>query len=84
MKIDKSFIDGIDAPGQQLELTRAIIELSKVLGLEIVAEGIEREGQASQLRNWNCDLVQGFLFSRPLSAEAIEDMIERAKDDLAA
>jgi diguanylate cyclase (GGDEF)-like protein/PAS domain S-box-containing protein len=84
LKIDKSFIDGIDAPGNQLELTRAIIELAKVLGLETVAEGIEREEQALRLRNLNCDVVQGFLFSRPLPAEAIAEMIDRAWHDLAA
>jgi Amt family ammonium transporter len=84
LKIDKSFIDGIDRPGNQLELTRAIIELAKVLGLEIVAEGIEREEQALQLRNLNCDVVQGFLFSRSLPAEAIAEMIDRAWHDLAA
>jgi sensor c-di-GMP phosphodiesterase-like protein len=50
LKIDKSFIDGIGAPGNELELTRAIIDMATVLDLEVVAEAIEREEQASQLR----------------------------------
>jgi FOG: EAL domain len=81
---DAMEIQSGDAPGNQLELTRARSEERKVLGLEVVAEGIEREEQAVQLRNLNCDVVQGFLFSRPLPAEAIAELIARAGHDLAA
>ena len=53
-------------------------------GLEVVAEGIERDEQATQLRNVNCDIVQGALFSPPLPPEAIASMIECAIQDRAA
>lgn len=84
LKIDKSFVDGIDREGSQLELTRAMIDVARTLHLEVVAEGIEREEQAAELRRLRCDLVQGFLFARPLSALAIDAMLEGRSPALAA
>ncbi len=84
LKIDKSFVDGIDAAGSKLELTRAMIDLARTLHLEVVAEGIERQAQATELRRLDCDCVQGFLFSRPVAAAAIDHMLEDHREGLAA
>jgi diguanylate cyclase (GGDEF)-like protein/PAS domain S-box-containing protein len=84
LKIDKSFVDGTETSGNRLDLTQAIVELGKTLHLEIVAEGIEREDQAVALRRVNCDLGQGYLFSRPLPAEQFEQLLLAARRDAAA
>jgi EAL domain-containing protein (putative c-di-GMP-specific phosphodiesterase class I) len=48
-----------------------IIELAHTLGLEVIAEGVETEEQAQQLKEMGCDMAQGFYFSRPLPPEEI-------------
>ncbi|MHB8683688.1 MAG: bifunctional diguanylate cyclase/phosphodiesterase [Dehalococcoidia bacterium] len=75
LKIDKSFVDGADAEGSQIELTRAIIDLGRTLHLEIVAEGIERAEQLAQLQALRCDLGQGYLFAHPLRPDQIDDLL---------
>ena len=60
-------------------LFRSIVALGKVLDMKVTAEGVETEQQAELLRSFNCDLVQGYLFSRPLAvvdvaAELIKSM----------
>jgi diguanylate cyclase (GGDEF)-like protein len=66
LKIDRSFIDQIDVPGNQ-RIVELIIELGHTLGFEIVGEGIEDEHQREILQSLSCDKVQGFLLSKPLS-----------------
>lgn len=68
LKIDQSFVRGIGSrTGQEnLPVVDAIISMSKALGLEIVAEGVETEVQASYLRERGCDFMQGWLYSREL------------------
>jgi diguanylate cyclase (GGDEF)-like protein len=84
LKIDKSFVDGVNAPGRERDLARSIIELGRTLNLEIVAEGVEDADQLQWLRSLDCDKAQGFLFSHPLPPDAIdallksEDMTTRA------
>ena len=76
LKIDKSFIAGLQEEGGQLDMTcadakivRSIIGLAQSLGLSTVAEGIETHAQAQALTHMGCDSLQGYLFSRPLLAE---------------
>lgn len=75
LKIDRSFIR--DAPGQPKD--RAIMEaavfIGHRLGLEVVAEGVETDEQLALVRDIHCDLVQGFYFYRPMSADAIERLL---------
>jgi diguanylate cyclase (GGDEF)-like protein/PAS domain S-box-containing protein len=70
LKIDRSFIASIGHAGENIEIVRTIISLAKVLGLDVVAEGVETESQLSQLKDLGCQFGQGYSFSRPLSAEA--------------
>jgi len=71
IKIDKSFIDDIAEGSSDNVVIEAIIALSKTLGYEIVAEGIETQEQDNFLTNTKCDLGQGYLFSRPVTCEEI-------------
>jgi len=65
LKIDRSFVSGLESGGGDLAVVRAILELSGSLGLEVVAEGIENEEQADVLRDLGCGLGQGFWLCRP-------------------
>jgi EAL domain-containing protein (putative c-di-GMP-specific phosphodiesterase class I) len=75
LKIDRSFITCIGDAGEHTEIVRTIIALAKSLGLDVVAEGVETEGQMFQLRNLGCQFGQGYFFSRPLSAEAVTALL---------
>jgi len=55
----------------------AIIVLGHELGLDIIAEGVETEPQRDYLKHLNCDMLQGFLYSKPLPAEQVVDFIRR-------
>ena len=76
IKIDKSFIDDIDKNPQDLKIVQAIILMAQGLQLKVVAEGVETEKQLSILREEHCDVVQGYLLSRPLSVEDFESLID--------
>ncbi|MEP6972910.1 MAG: EAL domain-containing protein [Actinomycetota bacterium] len=78
LKIDKSFVDEITTKGPEgLALVRAIIDLADTLELGTVAEGIELMEQAAELRSAGCGSGQGFLFARPIVAEAMETLLRR-------
>ena len=80
LKIDKSFVDEVTAVGSEgPALVRAIIELAQTLHLETVAEGIELTEQLDELRSAGCRSGQGFLFARPLEADAMAELIERSE-----
>lgn len=73
LKIDKSFIDEINANKRDYAITDSIIDLVHSLGIHTVAEGIETVGQYAFLAEMKCDYIQGFLMSKPLEeADAIE------------
>jgi len=69
VKIDKSFISNLQHQPIKRIIVGAVIELGAELGIDIVAEGIEQEGERAMLRDMNCNLGQGYLFSPPLSEE---------------
>ncbi len=68
LKVDKSFVDGLEDNPEDTAIVRAIVDLAHALGMQPVAEGIETTGQASQLRYLECELGQGYYFSEPLPA----------------
>ncbi|HZA41660.1 MAG TPA: EAL domain-containing protein [Actinomycetota bacterium] len=72
IKVDKSFIDGVDAGSEESALARAVIKLGSTLSLKIVAEGIETAGSREMLTSLGCDYGQGYLFSRPMDGAAID------------
>ena len=76
LKIDKSFVDGAGDEDGEKQLVPAIIDLGKMLKMQVVAEGIERPEQLTRLRSLACDLGQGFLFARPLVPEEIDEMLK--------
>jgi len=75
LKIDRSFVGRMTEGDQPLQIVRTIIELARVLGMDVVAEGIETHEQYLLLRELGCRLGQGFLFARPMSAEAVTRLL---------
>jgi diguanylate cyclase (GGDEF)-like protein len=71
LKIAKPFVDGVADDSDEAIMARAIVDLSRNLGLATIAEGIENGEQAAALRELGCTLGQGFLYSRPLAADAM-------------
>jgi EAL domain-containing protein (putative c-di-GMP-specific phosphodiesterase class I) len=75
VKIDRSFISNL-APGtSDLALIQAIIAMAHALHLEVVAEGVETEGQRDLLKQAGCDYAQGYLFARPMPPEDLEKLL---------
>ena len=77
LKIDKSFIDDIHRDPDDASLTEAIIGLARSFGLKVIAEGVETREQLAVLQSLQCDMVQGFFYSRPLSPDAFRQHLER-------
>jgi diguanylate cyclase (GGDEF)-like protein/PAS domain S-box-containing protein len=75
LKIDKSFIDEVDQAGDKAPVVAAVIALAHGLGRTVVAEGVETAGQLASLARLGCDLVQGFLLSRPLPTEEVRQLL---------
>jgi len=75
LKIDRSFVARMSEGDQPLQIVRTIIELARVLGMDVVAEGIETVEQYYLLRQMGCRYGQGFLFARPLPAEAVTKLL---------
>lgn len=79
VKVDRSFVDGIASEPDDRAITTAIIAMARGLGLRTVAEGVETEIQQAELRRLGCDIGQGYFYSPPLSATALQAWIlERA------
>lgn len=83
VKIDKTFVDNITVDTSQQTIAKAVIDLSHNMALQVIAEGVETWDQFSFLKFQKCDKVQGYLFSRPLSLEEIENIIEQDKGFIA-
>jgi diguanylate cyclase (GGDEF)-like protein/PAS domain S-box-containing protein len=75
LKIDRSFIRDVAVNPDDAAITAAIISMAKSLRLKAVAEGVENEAQMSFLRAHHCDEIQGYYFSRPLTAEKAADKL---------
>lgn len=75
VKIDRSFIADVLRDPDDLALTTAIIAMAHSLGITVVAEGVEKEGQYEILRERGCDLAQGFWLGHPLSADDFEALL---------
>jgi diguanylate cyclase (GGDEF)-like protein/PAS domain S-box-containing protein len=75
LKIDKSFISDVCKDPHDTAIVRAIVTLGHALDLTVVAEGVETREQLEYLNELECDVVQGFLFSKSLSADDFEDLL---------
>ena len=72
LKIDQSFVRNLDETSEDAVIVRSTIEMSHNLGLKVVAEGVEYAHSLRLLERWQCDTAQGYLISRPVSADAFE------------
>lgn len=81
LKIDRSFVCGIDRSPGDRTIIEAIIAMAAGLDLCTIAEGVETDEQAAYLRTRRCHDAQGFLFSRPLAARQVEALLEHARGD---
>src|SRR3712207_3410523 len=70
LKIDKSFIEGLGEDSVNDAIVRLIVDFAHTLGLMVTAEGVENDRQVASLTAVECDLAQGFYFSKPLRSEA--------------
>ena len=77
LKIDKSFTDTLLTDSATRIITESIVSMVKSLGFESIAEGVEEEQQYKYLRAIGCDIIQGYLFGKPLSQEEIEQLLQK-------
>lgn len=81
LKIDRSFVLAMDEAGPGTTIVASIISLAHALGLEVVAEGVETQSQADRLLHLKCDLMQGYLFSKPLPFDELGALLPRSGTD---
>lgn len=79
LKIDQSFVRGVTQDADDAAITRAIISLSKNLGLRVIAEGVETEEQLAFIKAAGCEEIQGYYYSRPLPEEDFVKFLRAAK-----
>ena len=77
IKIDKSFINGLLQSEKNRSIVESIISLAHSLGMMVVAEGVEEKEQLTILTELNCDLIQGYLFSKPLDQQELMDLLKK-------
>ncbi|MGL6339091.1 MAG: EAL domain-containing protein, partial [Waterburya sp.] len=75
IKIDRSFVNQMQANGENSAIVKAIVTLAHLLKMDVIAEGIETTAQLAQLRLLECEYGQGFFFSKPLSQKQAEALI---------
>ena len=73
----RTFVAGVDGGGPDLEIVRAINDLAGALDAAVVAEGVETQAQFDEVKRMGVARVQGYLISRPLSAESIDGLVTR-------
>lgn len=76
LKIDRTFVQGIEESGRGGAISNLIIGLGRHLGLEVVAEGVETEAQLEFLRTSGCDIAQGYLYARPETPEKLTPWLQ--------
>jgi EAL domain-containing protein (putative c-di-GMP-specific phosphodiesterase class I) len=74
LKIDRSFVRGLGDGNGSLDIVKAILELAHSLRLKVIAEGVETDEQLCSLHQLGCNFIQGFLFSKPIDAQAAGDL----------
>jgi EAL domain-containing protein (putative c-di-GMP-specific phosphodiesterase class I) len=76
LKIDRTFVGKMSKDTNQLGIVQAIINLTHRLGVGVIAEGLETEGQIEQLKNLGCEFGQGFLVSVPIDSQAAQKLLD--------
>ncbi len=77
LKIDRSFVNDLETDPDDWAIASTIVSMGRSLRMTVLAEGVEKAEQLALLRKMGCDMAQGFLFSRPVSAEGMADMLRR-------
>ena len=75
LKIDRSFISGVQAPRDRSSIVTAVLAMARELNLEVVVEGVERKAQLDYLRRLECNKAQGFYLGRPAPSEEIRELL---------
>lgn len=83
LKIDRSFVRGVDCDRDQQSLVTAILAMAEQLGLETLAEGVETQAEHAMLAQLGCGHVQGYVIARPLPPQAVEPWVRRHRETLA-
>jgi EAL domain-containing protein (putative c-di-GMP-specific phosphodiesterase class I) len=76
LKIDKSFVTDLTMSEREVALTTAVINMGHNLKLQVLAEGVETKEQLTLLKDYKCDVVQGFYYSRPVNPETFEKLLK--------
>lgn len=84
LKIDRAFISNMDSDPESREIVRIIIMLAHNLGMKVVAEGVETEAQIAHLKQLDCEVAQGFFYSRPVDNKAITQLLSENSIPVAA
>ncbi|MDH5655162.1 MAG: EAL domain-containing protein [Spirochaetia bacterium] len=82
LKIDRSFINDIDIGNEGVSIVRAIISLARNLGLDVIAEGVETDGQLQFLNSLNCRKIQGYFYHRPLISDGIQNLLKKSEETI--
>ncbi|HLO62395.1 MAG TPA: EAL domain-containing protein [Azonexus sp.] len=77
LKIDRSFVNDLETDPDDWAIASTIVSMGRSLRMTVLAEGVEKPEQLALLRKMGCDMAQGYLFSRPVSAEGMADMLRR-------
>lgn len=80
LKIDRSFVSNVQSNLDDATIVKAIINLAHSLNMKVIAEGAETQGQVNFLREHQCDQVQGYFFSRPISEDNLLILLERERE----
>ena len=77
LKIDRNFVSGIDLSNDLENLCRIIVEMGHSLNKAIVAEGVENQQELEKLASLNCEMIQGYFFSKPVSVDEMANLIKQ-------
>ncbi len=83
LKIDRSFVTGLPEAQNSRTIVRAIVNLGRSLGMEVIAEGVETEAEAAMMRMFGCTSLQGFFFAKPLDKAACDALLRAQRERLA-
>jgi EAL domain-containing protein (putative c-di-GMP-specific phosphodiesterase class I) len=79
LKVDRSFVAGLGRDPEDSAIVEAVVSMAHSLGLSVIAEGVETDGQLARLRDLGCELAQGFYFAAPVPSSALDRLTARAR-----